>query len=629
MLQRCCAAGCLIAVLLGGYGVSAREPVVPPVAPAPSEPEKTIPLQNPTPVSPDRGQYRIRVTVRYPGASVQVIDSTVALPLLKELDGVEGAARVEAESTRDGTCTITLWLDPKAEPAKMEALIRKRVARTEPLLPKACDRKEIVVRTDPAQPAEFWFALTNTNDGDDTKLPADLANHARATYPGALRRVPGVTEVRALPATKFALRIWLNPDKLRSLQVSSEDIGAALQTAVPTSTARLGQATGLSSQSREYVLDVQVSGQLPNFARTLGEIVVKENGKGEKILLGDVAKVEVGSTSVDAYTTFDGKPAALLAVTADRNTALEPIERVIAALRKEDPPGVHLTAVVTPATPRVLCLEMQLPAGSTPEYTHAKCGEVDKIVRAWNGELPTITYTGSGRQSHTATLLVPCKPDADVAALRKRFTGAGELAHAAIRICDVTGGKPAFPVRLALVGPDAEQLRKWSEAIVTRARKDGLVSDAADWPGRDATGYELVFNNDAATKKGVSIGKALDNLNILIGSTWEQGFIRYNQFYKVYVQGPEFRRVPEDLDNLFIKNDKGELVPYSAFATIQRTTESASIYRFGPDRALRITANPAGGKSVADCTAKLRALAEDEKTSLKLPAGYRVVVLAP
>ena len=74
----------------------------------------------------------------------------------------------------------------------------------------------------------------------------------------------------------------------------------------------------------------------------------------------------------------------------------------------------------------------------------------------------------------------------------------------------------------------------------------------ADYPQ-----YELVINNDVAMQKGVSIGKALDNLNILIGSTYEQGFILFNQFYKVYVQAsPEFRRFPEDLDNMFVKNDQ-------------------------------------------------------------------------
>ena len=68
--------------------------------------------------------------------------------------------------------------------------------------------------------------------------------------------------------------------------------------------------------------------------------------------------------------------------------------------------------------------------------------------------------------------------------------------------------------------------------------------------------YELVINNDVAMQKGVSIEKAMDNLSILIGSTYEQGFVRFGQFYKVYVQAaPEFRRFPDDLKNMFVKNE--------------------------------------------------------------------------
>ena len=73
----------------------------------------------------------------------------------------------------------------------------------------------------------------------------------------------------------------------------------------------------------------------------------------------------------------------------------------------------------------------------------------------------------------------------------------------------------------------------------------------------------------------------MDNLNIVIGSTWEQGFIRFNQFYKVFVQAlPEFRRYPEDLDNLFVKNDKGEMVPYSAFMTLKKKQGLNEITRY-------------------------------------------------
>ena len=73
----------------------------------------------------------------------------------------------------------------------------------------------------------------------------------------------------------------------------------------------------------------------------------------------------------------------------------------------------------------------------------------------------------------------------------------------------------------------------------------------------------------------------MDNLSIVVGSTWEQGFVRFSQFYKVYVQStPEFRRFPQDLDNLFVKNDKGEMVPYSAFMKLRKLQGLNEINRY-------------------------------------------------
>lgn len=73
-------------------------------------------------------------------------------------------------------------------------------------------------------------------------------------------------------------------------------------------------------------------------------------------------------------------------------------------------------------------------------------------------------------------------------------------------------------------------------------------------------------------KKGLISGSALNDLNILIGSTYEQGFIRFGQFFKVYTRAaPEFRRLPSDILNLYTKNEKGEMVPYSAFMSLEKT----------------------------------------------------------
>src|SRR5690606_11752610 len=84
--------------------------------------------------------------------------------------------------------------------------------------------------------------------------------------------------------------------------------------------------------------------------------------------------------------------------------------------------------------------------------------------------------------------------------------------------------------------------------------------------------YELEIDNKQAMQKGVSIGKAMDNLSLLIGSTYDIGFIKFGRFFKVFVQAsPEFRKLPTDIMNLYVKNDHGEMVPYSSFMKVKKT----------------------------------------------------------
>ena len=123
--------------------------------------------------------------------------------------------------------------------------------------------------------------------------------------------------------------------------------------------------------------------------------------------------------------------------------------------------------------------------------------------------------------------------------------------------------------------------------------------------------YEIIIDNDVAMQKGVSIGDAMDNLSIVVGSTWEQGFVRFGQFYKVYVQSsPEFRRYPEDLDNMFVKNDEGEMVPYSAFMKLKKMQGMNEINRYNLYTTAIIQGAPATGYSSGQAIAAIKEVAD-------------------
>lgn len=158
--------------------------------------------------------------------------------------------------------------------------------------------------------------------------------------------------------------------------------------------------------------------------------------------------------------------------------------------------------------------------------------------------------------------------------------------------------------------------KEFMDALRKRKELTGLFTFyAANYPQ-----YELIIDNQAAMQKGVSIGKAMENLDILIGSTYEQGFVRFGNFFKVYTQAaPEYRRLPSDILNLFIRNDKGEMVPYSAFMTMKKTQGPNEITRFNLYTSSSIKGVPAEGYTSGDAINAIREVAKET-----LPQGYDI-----
>lgn len=156
---------------------------------------------------------------------------------------------------------------------------------------------------------------------------------------------------------------------------------------------------------------------------------------------------------------------------------------------------------------------------------------------------------------------------------------------------------------------------EFMEALKKRKELTGLFTFfAANYPQ-----YELEIDNEAAMQKGVSIGKAMDNLSILIGSTYELGFIRFGTFYKVYVQAlPQYRQLPEDVLKLYVKNDRDEMVPYSSFMKMTKGQGLNEITRYNMYTSSAINGAPASGFSSGEA---IEAIQEVAKT---LPRGYDI-----
>ena len=280
---------------------------------------------------------------------------------------------------------------------------------------------------------------------------------------------------------------------------------------------------------------------------------------------------------------------------------------------------------------------LQTPPGSTLEYTNEKSQDLEKIAKQIKEVASVTSLAGyevltEGRGSNAGTCIINLKPWSE----RKRTARQiiVDLEEKCRRMSNVrleffeppavpgfgTAGGVSMLVLDKTFSADYQRLGDVTETFMAALKKRKEVSNLFTFYAANYPQYELIINNDVAMQKGVSIKAAMDNLNILIGSTWEQGFIRFNFFYKVFVQAkPEFRRYPEDLDNLFVKNDKGEMVPYSAFMTIKKKQGLNEITRYNLYTSAAIQCAPAKGYSTGQA---IQAIKEVGKKTL--PPGFDV-----
>ncbi|MCX7743960.1 MAG: efflux RND transporter permease subunit [Flavobacteriales bacterium] len=279
---------------------------------------------------------------------------------------------------------------------------------------------------------------------------------------------------------------------------------------------------------------------------------------------------------------------------------------------------------------------IQTPPGSTLERTNDVSRQLQKIAEEIEDIQSVTSLAGyeiltEGRGSNAGTCLINLKDWQDrkhsVKEIIEELEEKTKDLGAVIEFFEPPavpgyGSSDGFSLRLLDKNTtiDYQEFDKinteFMEALKKRKELDGLFTFyAANYPQ-----YEIIIDNEKAMQKGVSIGDAMENLNILIGSTYEQGFTRFNSFYKVYTQsGPEYRRLPSDILNLFVKNDRGEMVPYSSFVTLRKTQGPNEITRFNLYTSSAIRGVPAHGYTTGDAINAIKEVAEKV-----LPNGYDI-----
>ncbi|WP_100076806.1 efflux RND transporter permease subunit [Chryseobacterium camelliae] len=280
---------------------------------------------------------------------------------------------------------------------------------------------------------------------------------------------------------------------------------------------------------------------------------------------------------------------------------------------------------------------IQTPPGSTLERTNQIAKELLKESEGIDGVQSVSSLAGyeiltEGTGSNSGTCLINLKSWEDrkesaAEIIEKLEEKAKNIPGANIEFFQPPsipgyGAAGGFELRLLdkAGSGDYQKMEKVSNEFVNELKKRPELGSAFTFYSASFPQYMLKIDNDLAEQKGVSIEKAMDNLSTLIGSNYETSFIRFDRPYKVIVQaGPQYRALPTDLLKLYVKNEKGEMVPYSDFMRLEKVYGLSEITRHNMYNSAEVSGTPAPGYSSGQAIAAIQEVAD--KT---LPRGFGI-----
>jgi hydrophobe/amphiphile efflux-1 (HAE1) family protein/NodT family efflux transporter outer membrane factor (OMF) lipoprotein len=288
----------------------------------------------------------IVVKATYPGANPKTIAETVASPLEQAINGVEGSLYMFSQATGDGVMTLTVTFNLGTDPDKAQVQVQNRVSQALPKLPE--EVRDLGVTTTKQSPDLTMVVHLFSPDGryDDVYI----RNYATLQVKDALARIPGAGDVELFGSGDYAMRVWLNPDKIAARNLTASDVVAAIREQnVQVAGGVIGQQPVKSPVNFE--LQVNVKGRLIS-EEEFGNIIVKAGPNGEKTLLKDVARIELGAGSYGLRSLLNNKTAVAIPIfqTPGAN-ALELSKNVRAKmeeLKKNFPEGINYSVVYDP-----------------------------------------------------------------------------------------------------------------------------------------------------------------------------------------------------------------------------------------------------------------------------------------
>src|SRR6266705_1697227 len=288
----------------------------------------------------------IVVRAVFPGANPKTIAETVASPLEQAINGVEDSLYMFSQATGDGVMTLTVTFKLGTDIDKAQVQVQNRVSQALPKLPE--EVRQLGVTTTKQSPD--LTMVVHLFSPSDRYGEIYLRNYATLQVKDALARIPGAGDVQLFGSGDYAMRLWLNPDKIAARNLTASDVVNAIREQnVQVAAGAIGQQP--IGQPVDFELQINAKGRLIS-TEEFGQIIVKTGPNGEKTLLKDVARIELSAGSYSLRSLLNNKTAVALPIFqtpgANALQLSKEVRRTMRELKKNFPDGVDFSVVYDP-----------------------------------------------------------------------------------------------------------------------------------------------------------------------------------------------------------------------------------------------------------------------------------------
>ena len=578
----------------------------------------------------------IFVEATYPGANARVVTDALAVPIEHQVNGVEKLVHLRSRCGNDGSYQLAVTFAPGTDLNLAQVLVQNRVALALSQLPEAVKQTGVTVRK--KSPAVRTLLVLHSPNGSFDEIY--LNNYATRSLRDELLRLPGVGDVALLGERNYGVQVSLDREKLAARGLTSAAVIKALEAenfsaAADGSLDRSGKISSIKVDPKGRLLALE----------ELGNIVVKSAPDGDRVMLRDVARIELGVNGDHGALSFDGHPAVALAVhplgpDIDTRALDNAFASLLQRLRDNLPDGLELDTAFdfTSNALDIILVDLALPPGASAERVLSVLKQGEAIIRPISGVTTMLAATED-------PFAAPCRRPCILAGIapgkrpgeRQQIADeireclGNEIPGATVRVNDLAASgrttPGGYPITFAISdisdsGP--ESLSKLADRIVQRLNESSQLTDVGVSPSQGTVPEMLIdIDRRQLADLGVTMADVGKELQVALGGVELGRLTSARRAWQITVRNSAVGRDIEALKRLKVANANGQIVPLGAVASIREAPAPIAVERLDLYPTVEIAGNPAPGVTLA----KARTLCE-RIVSEEMGQGFRLIWLS-